>query len=197
MNMSEFLKSGEEPFPDSHYGDGYRCSAYLNDGTFLPCVVIRKNKQYVDLACLRFEEEKKGRGVFCDKKKAYRDIVKSFVTSGNTVNDYDIASVEKSRFAIPISLLDEIEGETAMGWTGFVLEMDDGTLFSFGTSFHVEFFDLPDGYSFESVKTVHNHSYIGKSGVLVSIKRGLSRLNDDYDFSKVYRARPFFVCYID
>ena len=197
MDISEFLKSGEEPLPDSHYGDGYRCSAYLKDGTLLPCVMIRKNEQYVDLACRRFEEEKKWRGVFRNKKNSYREIVKSFVTGGNTVNDYDIESVKKSRFAIPLSLLNKIEGETTMGWTGFVFEMDDGKLFSFGTSFHAALFNLPDGYTFENVKTVHNHSYVGKLGDIVSIKRGLSELNNDYDFSIVYRERPFFVCYVD
>ncbi len=197
MNIAEFLKSGEEPFPNSDYGDGYRCSANLNDGTFLPCVMIRKSKNYVDLACRRFEEEKKGQGVFRNKKSAYRDIVKSFVTGGNLVNDYDIKSVEKSRFAIPLSLLKKIEGETAMGWAGFVLEMNDGKLFSFGTSFHVEFFDLPDGYSFEDVKAVHNHPCVGKSGKLLSMKRGNSELNNNYAPDRVYRERPYFVCYID
>jgi len=47
MEISEFLKTSEEPWPDSNYGDGYRCSAYLKDGLFLPCVMIRKNKTYI------------------------------------------------------------------------------------------------------------------------------------------------------
>ena len=142
MDIRKFIKSGEEPFPDTNYGDGYRCSAYLKDGTFLPCVIIRKNQKYIELACRRIKEEMKGKSIFANKKEGYREIIKTFVTSGNIVNDYDIESVEKSNFAIPLSLLSKIEGETVMSWTGFVFEMHDGMLFSYDTTFQVEFFDL-------------------------------------------------------
>lgn len=152
MEISEYIKkSGEEPFSDSSYGDGYRCSAYLKDGLFLPCVIIRKNKQYVDLACQRFEEEKSGKSIFKNNKNGYRDIVKSFVDGGNRVNHYDIKSVQKSRFTIPMSLLNQIQGETVMSWTGFVFEIKDGNMFSFGSSFLFAFFDLPNEYDFDSV----------------------------------------------
>jgi len=197
MDIYKFIKSGEEPFPDQSYGEGFRCSAYLKDGTFLPCVMIMKSEKYIDLACRRFDDERKGRSIFQNKKNGYREIVKSFVTGGNRVNDYDIASVEKSRFAIPLSLLKKIEGETVMSWTGFVFEMSDGKLFPFGTSFLVEFFDLPEGYSFEDVVNVHNHSYVNDSGEIDSIKRGMSDLNEDYNHSSVYREKPYFVCYVD
>ncbi|HEY6240804.1 MAG TPA: hypothetical protein VIW78_08195, partial [Burkholderiales bacterium] len=58
-NIVEYLKSGVEEFPDSAYGPGYRCSAYLTDGTFLPCVMLRSSVTTVQLALRRFEEEKK------------------------------------------------------------------------------------------------------------------------------------------
>ena len=196
MEISEFLKTEEEPWPDSNYGDGLRCSAYLNDGLFLPCVIIRKNKKYIDLACRRFEEEKSGKSVFLNNKNGYRDIVKNFVAGGNKINDYDIKSVEKSKYAIPLSLLQQIEGETVMSWTGFVLEIRDGQLFSFGSSFLFAFFELPEGYSFQDVKKVHNHSYVSDEGSLVKI-RGLSDFSKQYKPTKVYRERPYFDCYID
>jgi len=47
-----------------------------------------------------------------------------------------------------------------MSWTGFVLEMTGGQRFAFGTQFLTAFFDLPEGYGFESVKAVINHSYL-------------------------------------
>jgi hypothetical protein len=196
MKIQEFIKSVEEPFPDSNYGEGYRCSAYLNDGLYLPCVIIRRNKQYVDLACRRFEEEKKGRGIFKSNKNGYRDIVKTFVATGNRVNEYDIKSVEISRFALPLSLLSKIKGETVMGWTGFVFEMMDGKMFSFGSSFLFSFFELPDGYDFNDVVKVHNHAFISEDGKLISIK-GMSDFEKQYTPSKVYRERPYFECYID
>ncbi len=196
MEISEYIKSGEEPWPDSSYGDGYRCSAYLKDGLYLPCVIIRKNNTYIDLACRRFDEEKSGRSIFKNNKNGYRDIVKNFVAGGNRVNDYDIKSVEKSRFALPLSLLRKIEGETVMSWTGFVLEMTDGQLFSYGSTFLFEFFDLPEGYEFQDVAKVHNHSFVSDEGELINI-RELSDFGEQYKPPKVYRERPYFECYID
>jgi len=38
-----------------------------------------------------------------------------------------------------------------MGWTAFVVEMDDGTMHSFGTAFRMEFFDLPEGYTYRNI----------------------------------------------
>lgn len=193
-----YISSGVEPFPDAIYGDGYRCSAYLNDGTFLPCVMLRKSSPVVELAIRRFEQEKKGKGIFDSRNgNGYESIVKTFVASGNRINHYDIARVEPSRFAIPLSLLKQLQGETTMGWTGFVFEMSDGKLFSCGTSFGVEFFCLPDGYTFDNVVAVHNHSYVSLTGKLRTLAQGMGSQPSEYDPSLVLRERPYFVCYYD
>ncbi|HET6382789.1 MAG TPA: hypothetical protein VFJ58_05300 [Armatimonadota bacterium] len=192
----DYLKSGIEPFPDSAYGEGYRCSAYLTDGTFLPCVMLRKCGMVVELAMRRFEQEKTGKGIF-RSGNGYETIVKTFVASGNRVNHYDIARVEPSKYAIPLALLKQIHGETTMSWTGFVLEMRDGVLISFGTAFGVEFFDIPDGYSFDDVAAVHNHSYVSPSGALKSLVQGMAPQPSDYNATLVRRERPYFVCYYD
>jgi hypothetical protein len=194
----EYLKTGVEAIPDSIYGNGYRCSAYLTDGTFLPCVVLRKSEPVTDLALRRFEEEKCSKGVFQrGPGESYRQIVRRFVVSGNHVNHYDIASVEPSRFAIPLSLLGQIQGETSMGWTGFVLQMNDGKLFAMGTTFLAEFFNVPEGYSFNDVVAVHNHAYVSQEGELRELNQGMSERSADYDASRVLRERPYFVCYYD
>lgn len=195
-NIGEYLKSGVEEFPDSAYGPGYRCSAYLTDGTFLPCVMLRSSTTTVQLALRRFEEEKKGRGVF-GKKGSYEQIVKTFVAGGNRVNSYDISKVEVSRYAIPLALLRQIQGETTMSWTGFVFEMKDGKMFSFGTSFSAEFFSLPDAYAFTDVERVHNHSYVSTIGELKNLLEGYTETPNDYDYSSVFREKPYFVCYAD
>jgi hypothetical protein len=75
----------------------------------------------------------------------------AFVVYGNKINDYDVQSASPSRYAPPIALLKQIHGETCMGWTGWVFEMKDGKYFSYGTNSIMEFFDLPDGYSFDDV----------------------------------------------
>jgi len=53
-----------------------------------------------------------------------------------------------------------------MSWTAFVVEMKDGTRYSFGTSFCFEFFDLPEGYSYKDIAKIH-------SGMIYSPQQGL------------------------
>ena len=194
--IQEFLKSGVEALPNSTYGEGYRCSAYLSDGTYLPCVMLRKNDLVAALAIRRFEQEKHGKGIF-KSANGYTEIVKNFVASGNRVNYYDLSKIEFSRYAIPVSLLKQIEGETSMGWTGFVFEMKDGKLLSYGTTFGMEFFDMPSGYEFGDVVKVRNHSYVCPNGELKSLKHGMPKPEIDYDRKTVLRERPYFICYHD
>jgi hypothetical protein len=84
----------------------------------------------------RFEKVK-------DQKKQYRMTVEAFVTEGSSVAFSDILKVEISPFAIPLSKLRSVHGESSMGWTEFVVEMNDGKRFLYGTSFSIEFFALP------------------------------------------------------
>jgi len=194
--IQEYLNSGVEAFPDEAYGAGYRCSAYLRDGTFLPCVMLRPSAPTVQLALRRFEEEKKGAGIF-RKKSGYEEIVKHFLTSGNRIGSYDVARVELSRYAIPLGLLRQIQGETTMSWTGFVLEMRDGRCFPFGTTFLMELFDIPSNYMFEDVVRAHNHSYVSKGGEVRSLREGFTEPPTDYDPASVFREKPYFICYSD
>jgi hypothetical protein len=195
--LLEFMRSGIEPIRDSVYGDGYRCSAHLNDGTYLPCVILRNGDPITELALRRFEEEKKGKGIFRKNDEGYKAIVKHFLTSGNCVNAHDITRVEPCRYAIPLTLLNQIHGETTMSWTGFVLEMRDGKYVAFGTTFLCEFFTIPEPYSFADVVAVHNHSYVTQTGELKSLREGFMEAPSDYDQKLVNRERPYFVCYVE
>lgn len=138
MNETEiinFLKRNIEPLENQAYGQGYRASVYLKDGTFLPCVIFRNSKTIVDLAIKRFKEEKSAESIFSRKQGfGYREIVKNFVTKGNCVNHYDILNVTESRFAFPLEIQKQIKGETAMSWTAFVARFNDNRLLSFRTS---------------------------------------------------------------
>lgn len=126
----------------------------------------------------------------------YGQIVSTFVASGNRVNDYDVSSAEESRFAIPASLLKQIHGETFMSWTGWVFRMRDGKLFSYGTSFLMEFFQLPDGYAFSDVVEVINHSFVDAHGNIRKLREGESP-PDGYMIEDVLRERAFFTCAVD
>jgi len=181
----KFLKEKIEPLEDNVYGTGYRASICLVDGTFLPCVIFRNSKTIVELAIRRFEEEQNG-----------RSIVKSFVARGNCINAYGIGKIEKSKFAFPLSILKQIQGETHMGWTGFVGRMKDGECFSFGTTFLMEFFDMPEKYSVEDIDEIINHSYISKLGEIRSCYAEVEKPTDKHN-DLIYRERPYFECYLD
>lgn len=194
----KFLKDNVGPLADNAYGPGYRASVYLTDNTYLPCVIFRNPKIIIELAKRRFDEEKKGKGLFAKASGlGYSDIVKTFVTKGNCVNDYDIMRVEKSKYVLPTAIASQIRGETTMGWTGFAAKMKDGKYFSFGTSFHFEFFDMPDNYSSSDIIEIINHSYTTTSGELKQHKVPFFEEPVDYDKTIIHRERPFFECYID
>lgn len=197
-DIIKFLKENIEPLNNDAYGLGYRASVYLTDGTFLPCVIFRNPDKIVNLAVRRFEEEKTGKSVFSPESGlGYEQIVKTFVTGGNRINEYDIIKVEKSRFALPLSVIGQIKGETTMGWTGFSIKMKDGKYFAFGTKYSWEFFQMPDDYSVEDIEQVISHSYVTKDGELKHHEVPFFEYPDDYDRALIYRERPFFECYTD
>lgn len=184
-----------EPLPDSIYGPRYRCSLVLKDGTQIPCAILQSKSKLVELAKRRLKEEMSGKGKI-GGSDPYGQVLSAFVAGGNRVNDYDVASAKPSKFTPPLSLLQQIQGETTMSWTGWVLEMNDGKLLSYGSSFSMEFFDLPEGYTFENVVKVHNHSFLSKEGTLASLQRG-GMLPTDYGRENIFRERVFFTCYFD
>lgn len=197
-DIIKFLKDNVEPLQDNSYGDGYRASAYLKDGTFLPCVIFRNPKTVVNLAIRRFKEEQTGKGIFNRLSGlGYYNIVKNFVTNGNCINDYDIDRVEKSKFAFPLTIQKQIQGETTMGWTGFAAKMKDGKYFGFGTNFRWEFFQMPNNYSVDDIVEIINHSYVLKTGEIRSHREGAITRPEEYKEAVVYRERPFFECFID
>lgn len=182
--LAQYLRDSIEPLPDKLFGDRYRAAARLLDGTYIPCIVFQSRRSQVELALRRFEELR-------SQPAQYRMVVGSFVSQGSHIADYNIGSVERSPFAWPISTLGQIKGETVMGWTAFVVEMKDGSMHSYGTSFSFEFFDLPDGYSYSNIERIH-------SGMLYSEEHGLAPFSaKSGEPCRLYREKPFFTCYLD
>lgn len=177
-DILKWVRSNVKPISDGRSGDRYRCAAFLNDGLYLPCVVISSSKVQIDLALRRFDETRNDANLH--KPVGYRSIVKTFVTSGNILNHYDIKELVLSDYALPPPRLAEIKGETSMGWTEFYATMNDGKEFCFGTTFLVEFFCMPEGYTANNVDKI------------TPAVRGKPR-----KYEQVYRERLFFECYID
>jgi len=181
--LAKFLKSSIEPLNDSIYGNRYRAAVRLLDGTHLPCVVFQSKKLQVELALHRFNQLQ-------PQPSQYNMVVESFVANGSRIADYVISEVEPSPYAWPIAVLKQIHGETVMSWTAFVVEMKDGTMHSYGTSFCFEFFDMPTGYSYTDIARIH-------SGMLYSQEYGLQAFSMDLQKEiQPYREKPFFTCYL-
>jgi hypothetical protein len=191
-----FIKQNIEPLEDSIYGHGYRAAVYLKDGTYLPCVIFRNAAPLTNLALKRFKEEKKRKGIFTSAA-GYYQVVKSFVGSGNRLNDFDIDRIEESKYAFPVHIQKQIIGETTMGWTGFAAKMKDGNFFGFGTNLRTEFFQLPEGYEASDIEKIINHSYVTVDGKLRFHKVPFAKLPDDYNDELIYRERMFFECFLD
>jgi hypothetical protein len=187
--------SSVEPLSDQIYGPRYRCALTLNDGTCIPCAVLQSKSKLVELAKRRIKEEMSGKGRIAGPDP-YGQIVSTFAASGNNVNDYDVASASLSRYAPPLSLLDQIHGETTMAWTGWVFEMRDGKMFAYGSSWTMEFLDLPKGYTFDDVVKVHNHSFLSEKGDLCGLEQG-AMLPPEYCPDNLLRERIYFTCNID
>jgi hypothetical protein len=171
------VRNNVEPRPArAPDGPHYCVSASLTDGTILPCVVIEGAEQTVDLAIKRFDDTRKSK----DPHMSYRNIVKTFVAQGNRVNDYDLNSLSVSSHAIPLARMKEIGGETSMSWTEFYALMKSGKEFRVGTTFLTECFAMPDGYTASDI-----------------IKITPAPRGDKPRQEKIYRKRPFFMCYVE
>lgn len=112
--MIQWVRTNVEPTPDLRLRNSFRCSAYLKDGLYLPCVLLREAHSHVRHAIERFEESRTSditdpRNL---KPGYYPTVVGSFVAWGNRVSIWDIDRVERSLFAIPPVRLAEIGGET-------------------------------------------------------------------------------------
>lgn len=195
----QFLKTEIEPLDDFFFGKGYRASVTLKDGTFLPAVTFRNPDKATDIAIKRLEEEKSGKGriKYSDNRDSFREMVKLFVAKGNRINHYDIDTVQKSPFAFSKQTLSKIQGETRMGWTGFIVKMNDGKLFSFGTSYLFHFFQLPEGYDQTDILDIVNHSYVLTSGEIKSYRDSNEDQMKELKSIKIFRERPYFECYLD
>jgi hypothetical protein len=160
------------------YGTFYRASAYLTDGTYLPCVMFGNPNEIINLASRRFAET-------LEDSFQHRRVVESFVANKSTVPMYNVSRVETSPYAWPEEILRQIHGETTMGWTAFTAKMRDGKVFGFGTSFNFEFFDLPEGYSYDDIVEIHSGKVVNADG-------------EEQDFIPdwnvhYYRERPYFL----
>ena len=76
------------------------------------------------------------------------------------MNLYNIAQVDKSRFAFPLEIQRKITGETSMSWTAFVARFKDGRHLGFGTTWNWEFFDLTEDFNADDIVEIDRKSVV-------------------------------------
>jgi len=174
--LVKWLRAEIAPTTTGESGPLFRAAAFLLDGTYLPCVSFRNSQSIVDQAIRRFEETRNDSSL--DRLNDYRSVVKAFITMRSRVSQWHIAAIERSRFALPAPLRDQIyaAGETGMSWISFVGRMQDGTEHAFASTFDIEFFEMPTEYSAAQLIEVLPHREIP---------------------GRRYSALPFFECFVD
>ena len=112
--IADWARAHGAEIPDMFSRRSFRGAARLTDGTYLPCVQFREDQPYIQLALDRFEESKTSGVTDPNNLKPgyYPSVVRSFVTTGNHLNYYDIAELEISPFAIPLERVREIGKES-------------------------------------------------------------------------------------
>lgn len=158
-NLLQALKDLDiEEVPEDFGGPGFRCAAWLTDGTYLPCVFVQRIGRYADRSFEMAEAEFRGDGAYALFPNPVREAIKSDLTWSNRVACYYIERVEPCRFATPLSLLSQVRGETAMSLWLFALETANGRRFSFagGHLASLLFLDLPGDVEFSDFVTVRN-----------------------------------------
>lgn len=147
-----------EEVPSEFGGPGFRCGAWLSDGTYLPCVFVQPIGSYADRRVEMIAAEFRGDGAHKSFPNPPRESIKSELIWSCRIACHYIERVEPCRFAIPLSLLRQVRGETAMSLWLFALETANGRRFSF-TGGHLAsmiFFDLPTDVEFSDFVTVRS-----------------------------------------
>jgi hypothetical protein len=149
---------GIEEVPQEFGGPGFRCAAWLKDGTYLPCVFVQRIGPYADRRREMIEAEFRGVGSHKLFPDPVRESIKGELIWSNRVACHHIDRIEPSRFAIPMSLLEQVRGETAMALWLFALETADERRFGFtgGHLAQMMFFDLPNDVQFSDFVNVCN-----------------------------------------
>jgi hypothetical protein len=178
------IQAGIEEMPEEFGGPGYRCAAWLRDGTYLPCVFVQRIVRSADQLRKSIGDELRGEGQYdprtCDP---VRQLLKWHLCCPTQIAAHLVERVEPSPFAIPISLLKQVTGEVASYVWLFALETAGGRRFEFSGQdpSSMIFFELPENVSFSDFVTVINPNARG------SLPRCETTL----------RERVFFNCYVD
>jgi len=172
-----------EEVPVEFGGPGFRCAAWLTDGTYLPCVFVQPIGWYADRRVELIKQEFQGDGGYRFYPNPLRERIKGDLTWSCSIAAYYIERVEPCRFAIPLSLLSQVRGETAMSLWLFALETAERRRvgFSGGHLASMIFFDLPEDVEFSDFVTVRN----------VDRNKRLPKCEANF------RERMFFNCFAD
>ncbi|MBP7864140.1 hypothetical protein KA183_20815 [bacterium] len=184
QQISDYLISNLKPWEDSVFGTTYRAAGRLRDGQYLPCIMFGNPKAYLSLAEKRLFDKELRRDEY-----QFEQVLRTFLVGRSQVNVSDVASVEPSLNAWSEEIIGEIRGETTMGFTFFTAVMKDKKVFSFATSYHFNFFDMPDGYGPCDIAEIHSGMIVAQDGE----EKPFSY--EEAQKITLYREKPFFYCF--
>ncbi len=158
-DVADWLTTNCENWPNQFYGVQYRAAARMRNGLFLPCVLFLDRKNMVDLYARRLKE-------VIGREPQFISSVETLCTNKTQISAEGISHVEHSRFAWPRDILEQIVGETSMGFTIFTVEMRDGQMFDYGTEYSLYFFEMPARYVGNDILRIHSWRRNCSSGAI-------------------------------
>lgn len=150
LHITSFLRKEVEPCKDEWRRTFYSCAATLKDGTEIPRLMVRSEKETGDFY-LRFLTSPNDRG------EPYRSsMLRAWVTQGSRVSALEIAKVYKSKYALPGYVYSQFSsmGEVAMGANMCAVTMKDGEELVLGSSGVMPFYDFPSPYTGADIVSV-------------------------------------------
>ncbi|MGQ3015614.1 MAG: hypothetical protein ACT6QS_18000 [Flavobacteriales bacterium] len=190
-----WLKEYAEPVEDTEGNLMYAAAVWLRDDTYLPCVLFQNT--HIQLDRLRgIPASGKGRGLFSKGKNVDDSyLIRNFLQNDNRIYPETIQRLERSLFAFPDVLRDQIEVRVNSGvlpsW--FSAKMKDGTYLGFETTYEAVFYDLPDGYSADDILEIQNNTFVSESGIPESVTAAFAYGEKTI---ALYSPRIFFNCFL-
>lgn len=188
-----WLQEYGEPVEDTEGNLMFAAAVWLRDDTYLPCVLFQNT--HIQLERLR-GIPRSGMGLFTKRQRIEdSNLIRKFLQNDNRIYPEAIQRLERSLFAFPDVLRDQIEVRVNSGvlpsW--FSAKMKDGTYLGFETIYEAVFYDLPDGYSADDILEIQNNTFVSESGIPESVTAAFAYGEKTI---ALYSPRIFFNCFL-
>lgn len=197
-NLIDCLYKKVAPIYSTFYGNEYRGSVLLKDGTFFPCVAFRHKKRETDLIYNALHKKHFGNRIG-DENRPYdqefvqKNIIGHRITNENIIRfDSDIIKVEKCNYTLSDKIIKTL---TLQPTYYFVAKFKDGSF----ENFHGEegnYYEVPENKNLEEIVEIYNSTLVTTDNELIELKNYMDWKSNEKRFKKIHVAKPYFSCYI-